>query len=56
MFNLRTDLAIENREIYKNANKLESEIPGVETRGRTRWQNNFNKSKNKFRRGSKGTF
>jgi len=30
MFNLRTDLAIENREIYKAANKIEEEIPGVE--------------------------
>ena len=36
MFNLRTDLAIENREIYKKANKLETEIPGVETRRRKR--------------------
>lgn len=31
MFNLRTDLAIENREIYRTANKVEEEIPGIET-------------------------
>jgi len=31
MFNPRTDLAIETREIYRKANKLEDEIPGVET-------------------------
>lgn len=31
MFNPRTDLAIETREIYKKANKLEDEIPGVTT-------------------------
>ncbi len=29
-FNIRTDLALENREIYQTANKKESEIPGIE--------------------------
>ena len=31
MYNFRTDLADERRDIYKKANKLENEIPGVET-------------------------
>ncbi len=31
MYNFRTDLADERRDIYKKANKLEDEIPGVET-------------------------
>lgn len=30
-YEIRTDLALENREIYRNAQKLENEIPGVET-------------------------
>lgn len=30
-WNIRTDLAIENREVYRKAEKLENEIPGVET-------------------------
>lgn len=30
-WNIRTDLAIENREVYRKAEKLEDEIPGVET-------------------------
>ncbi len=30
-WNIRTDLAIENREFYRKAEKLENEIPGVET-------------------------
>lgn len=30
-WNIRTDLAIENREVYRKAEKLEEEIPGVET-------------------------
>lgn len=32
MINFRTDLATERREIYRKANKIENEIPGVETR------------------------
>ncbi len=32
MINFRTDLATERREIYRKANKIEKEIPGVETR------------------------
>lgn len=31
MEKIRTDLALENREFYKNAMNLESEIPGIET-------------------------
>ena len=31
MFNFRTDLADERRDIYRKANNLENEIPGVET-------------------------
>lgn len=31
MFNFRTDLAVERRELYKNINKLENEIDGIET-------------------------
>lgn len=30
-WNIRTDLAIENREVYRKTEKLENEIPGVET-------------------------
>ena len=30
MYNFRTDLANERRDIYKKANKLEQEIPGIE--------------------------
>lgn len=30
-YEIRTDLALENREIYRKAQKLEDEIPGVET-------------------------
>jgi len=30
MFNFRTDLANERRDIYKKANKIENEIPGVD--------------------------
>ncbi len=30
-YEIRTDLALENREIYRSAQKLEEEIPGVET-------------------------
>lgn len=31
MYNFRTDLAVERREIFKKANKIEDEIDGVET-------------------------
>ena len=31
MYNFRTDLAVERREIFKKANKIENEIDGVET-------------------------
>lgn len=31
MFNFRTDLANERRDIYRKANKLTEEIPGVQT-------------------------
>lgn len=32
MFNFRTDLANERRDIYRKANKIADEIPGVETK------------------------
>ena len=31
MYNFRTDMADERRDIYKKANKLESEIDGIES-------------------------
>lgn len=31
MYNFRTDMADERRDIYKKANKLEGDIPGIET-------------------------
>ena len=31
MYNFRTDLALERRDIYKKANKLENEIDGIES-------------------------
>lgn len=31
MYNFRTDLASERRDIYKKANKLENEINGIES-------------------------
>lgn len=31
MFNFRTDLALERRELYRKANKIENEIDGIET-------------------------
>ena len=31
MYNFRTDLADERNEIYRKANKMESNIPGIET-------------------------
>lgn len=31
LFEIRTDLALENREIYKKAQNIEDEVPGVET-------------------------
>lgn len=30
-FKIRTDLAIETRELYKSAQKIDDEVPGVET-------------------------
>ena len=39
MFNFRTDLANERRDIYRKANKIEDEIPGVETEGRKEGDN-----------------
>ncbi len=30
-WNIRTDLAVETREMYKKAQKIEDEIPGIET-------------------------
>ena len=35
MFNFRTDLALERRDLYKNINKLETEIDGIETESKT---------------------
>ena len=31
-YEIRTDLALENREIYRTAQKMEDEIPGIETK------------------------
>lgn len=31
MYNFRTDLASERRDLYKKANKLENEIDGIES-------------------------
>lgn len=31
MYNFRTDLASERREIYQKANHLENEVPGIQT-------------------------
>ena len=31
MYNFRTDLASERREIYQKANHLENEVPGIES-------------------------
>ena len=31
MYNFRTDLASERRDIYKKANKLENELDGIES-------------------------
>ena len=42
MINFRTDLATERREIYRKANKIENEIPGVETRRIWRWKKHKN--------------
>ena len=30
-YEIRTDLALENREIYRSAQKIEDEVPGIET-------------------------
>ena len=35
MFNFRTDLALERRDVFKNINKLENEIDGIETESKT---------------------
>ncbi len=32
MFNFRTDLATERRDIYKKANQIENEIQGIESK------------------------
>ena len=39
MFNFRTDLANERRDIYKKANKMSEEIPGVQTEEREEGEN-----------------
>lgn len=39
MYNFRTDMADERRDIYKKANKLEDEIPGIETTERVENEN-----------------
>ena len=31
MYNFRTDMAVERRDLYKKANKLENEIDGIES-------------------------
>ena len=31
MYNFRTDLASERRDIYQKANHLENEVPGIQT-------------------------
>lgn len=31
MYNFRTDLAIERRDLYRSANNMENEIDGIET-------------------------
>ena len=35
----RTDMALERRDIYRNANNLENEIPGIETEERNEGEN-----------------
>ena len=35
MYNFRTDLALERRDIYKKANKIDDEIDGIETEEET---------------------
>lgn len=47
MINFRTDLADERRDMYRKANNLEDEIPGVETEN-TKEDNNINTSKVKI--------
>ena len=39
MFNFRTDLAVERRDIFKRANKLENEIEGIESEEEKRGKN-----------------
>ena len=31
MYNFRTDLALERRELYRKANNIENEVNGIET-------------------------
>ena len=31
MFNFRTDLAVERRDLFKKANKIENEVDGIES-------------------------
>lgn len=31
MYNFRTDLALERRDLYKRANNIENEVDGIET-------------------------
>ena len=31
MYNFRTDMAVERADMYKKANKIETDIPGIET-------------------------
>ena len=39
MYNFRTDLALERRDVYKKANNIKGEIDGIlsEEKGKTRW-------------------
>ena len=39
MYNFRTDMADERRDIYKKANNIENEIPGIKTED---WQDGEN--------------
>ena len=39
MYNFRTDMADERRDIYKNANNIEDEVPGIKTES---WQEDEN--------------
>ncbi len=39
MYNFRTDMADERRDIYKKANNIENEVPGIEVNN---WQDGDN--------------